>query len=57
VSAPLSPYRLGKARDLFNLFNVFNSSSWAFLAGNIITLFAMRLEASSTIIGILNAMS
>jgi MFS family permease len=54
--AALSPYRLGKARDLYNLFNVFNAFSWSLLAGNIITLFAMRLNASSTYIGLLNAL-
>jgi MFS family permease/HEAT repeat protein len=52
----LSPYRLAKARDLYNIFNVFNSLSWQFLVGNIITLFAMRLKASSTYIGLINAM-
>jgi len=51
----LSPYRLSKARDLYNLFNVFNSLSWQFLTGNIITLFALRLGANSTYIGILSA--
>jgi HEAT repeat protein len=56
MAAMLSPYRLGKARDLYNLFNVFNSLSWSFLAGNIITLFALRLDASATIIGLLNAL-
>jgi MFS family permease len=55
-SAALSPYRLGKARELFNVFNVFNALSWNFLAANIITLFAMRLEASSTYIGLLSAL-
>ena len=54
--ASLSPYRQGKAREVFNTFNVFNALSWTLLAGNIITLFAMRLQASSTYIGILNAM-
>jgi HEAT repeat protein len=52
----LSPYRLGKAREWFNTFNVFNAFSWSFLAGNIITLFAMRLNASSIYIGILSAL-
>jgi MFS family permease len=52
----LSPYRLGKARSLYNIFNVFNALSWAFLVGNIITLFAMRLHASSTYIGLINAL-
>jgi HEAT repeat protein len=53
---PLSPYRLSKARDLYNLFNVFNSLSWNFLVGSVITLFIMRLGASSTFIGLINAL-
>jgi HEAT repeat protein len=52
----LSPYRLAKARDVYNLFNVFNSFSWQFLVGTIIILLAMRLNASSTVIGLINAM-
>ncbi|MDR2758511.1 MAG: MFS transporter [Spirochaetaceae bacterium] len=56
MTTMLSPYRLGKARDLYNIFNVFNSLSWSFLAGNIITLFAMRLDASATMLGLLNAL-
>ncbi|MDR0290545.1 MAG: MFS transporter, partial [Treponema sp.] len=53
---PLSPYRQGKARSVFNIFNAFNALSWNFLVGSIITLFALRLGASSTYIGILSAM-
>jgi len=53
---PLSPYRQGKGRTIFNLFNVFNSLSWNLLVGSIITLFALRLGASSTYIGILSAL-
>jgi Na+/melibiose symporter-like transporter/HEAT repeat protein len=56
MSSTLSPYRLGKARDLYNIFNVFNALSWQFLVGNIITLFALRLGANSTYIGIINAL-
>jgi uncharacterized SAM-binding protein YcdF (DUF218 family) len=52
----LSPYRLNKARDLYNTFNVFNSLSWNFLVGSVITLFIMRLGASSTYIGLINAL-
>jgi HEAT repeat protein len=52
----LSPYRLAKARDMYNMFNVFNSVSWQFLVGTIIILLAMRLNASSTVIGLINAM-
>ena len=53
--AALSPYRLGKARDLYNVFNVFNSLSWAFLVGNIIVLFSLKLGANSTYVGLLSA--
>jgi MFS family permease len=56
MSTALSPYRLGKARELYNVFNVFNALSWNFLVGSIITLFAMRLGASSTYIGLLSAL-
>ncbi|MDR1949007.1 MAG: MFS transporter, partial [Spirochaetaceae bacterium] len=56
MATTLSPYRLGKARDLYNLFNVFNSFSWQFLVGTIIILLAMRLTTSSTVIGLINAM-
>jgi hypothetical protein len=56
MGVALSPYRLGKARDLYNLFNFFNAFSYTLLAGNIITLFALRLGLSSTWIGILNAL-
>jgi MFS family permease len=56
MTVQLSPYRLGKARDLYNVFNAFNSFSYTVLAGSIITLFALRLSATSTFIGILNAL-
>jgi len=51
----LSPYRLRKAREVYNYFNVFNAISWNLLVGIIITLFALRLGASPTYIGILSA--
>ncbi|MDR2110501.1 MAG: MFS transporter, partial [Spirochaetaceae bacterium] len=56
MNVSLSPYHLNKARDLYNIFNFFNAFSYSLLAGNIITLFAMRLNASSTFIGLLNAL-
>ncbi|MDR3249022.1 MAG: MFS transporter, partial [Treponema sp.] len=56
MSGVLSPYRLSKARELYNAFNVFNSLSWNFLVGNVITLFIMRLQASSTFIGLISAL-
>ena len=51
MASQLSPYRLGKARDVYNYFNIFNAVSWNLLLGSIITLFALRLKASSTYIG------
>jgi HEAT repeat protein len=56
MAEALSPYRLGKARELYNVFNVFNSLSWTFLVGSIITLFAMRLHASATFLGLISAL-
>ncbi|GHV92011.1 MFS transporter [Spirochaetia bacterium] len=55
MTEALSPYRLSKARELYNIFNVFNALSWNFLVGSIVTIFAMRLNASSTYIGLLSA--
>jgi MFS family permease len=55
MASRLSPYRLGKARQAYNYFNVFNAVSWNLLVGIIITLFALRLGASSTYIGLLGA--
>jgi len=51
----LSPYRLSKARQTYNYFNIFNAVSWNLLVGIIITLFALRLGASSTYIGLMGA--
>ncbi|MDR3248535.1 MAG: MFS transporter, partial [Treponema sp.] len=56
MAGALSPYRLGKARELYNLFNIFNSLSWNFLVGSLITIFAMRLEASATFLGLISAL-
>ena len=55
MATVLSPYRLKKAREVYNFFNVFNAISWNLLVGIIITLFALRLGASSTYIGLLGA--
>jgi len=55
MEVPLSPYRLAKARELYNIFNIFNALSWQFLVGNVITLFALSMGATSTYIGTLSA--
>ena len=56
MPAALSPYRLGKARDLYNIFNIINAFAWQLLAGNVITLFALRMGANSTYVGTLSAL-
>ena len=56
MSVQLSPYRLGKAREMFNIYNIFNALSWNLLVGSIITLLALRLGANSTYIGLIGAM-
>jgi len=55
MASSLSPYRLRKARQLYNLFTTFNAFSFTMMSGNVIILYALRLGASSTLIGILNA--
>jgi MFS family permease len=55
MASQLSPYRLGKAREVYNFFNILNSVSWNLLVGVIITLYVLRLRASSTYIGLLGA--
>jgi len=55
MTMQLSPYRLNKARDVYNFFNVLNAVSWNLLVGIIITLFALRLDASLTYIGLMSA--
>jgi len=55
MDAQLSPYKLRKARETYNYFNVFNAISWNLTVGVIITLFALRLGASSTYIGLLSS--
>jgi MFS family permease len=55
MAAQLSPYHLGKARKAYNYFNIFNATSWNLLVGIIITLFALRLGASPTYIGLLSS--
>jgi len=54
MASQLSPYRLIKAREVFNYFNIISAISWNLLVGIIITLFALRLEASSTFIGLIS---
>lgn len=56
MAVPLSPQKLQQARRTFNIFNLFNSFSFVFVSGSIITLFALRLGAGNSVIGLLNAL-
>lgn len=56
MAAPLSAQKLSHARRTFNIFNLFNSFSFVFVSGSIITLFALRMGAQNSIIGLLNAL-
>ncbi|MDR0375758.1 MAG: MFS transporter, partial [Treponema sp.] len=40
---------------MYNIFNVFNAFSYTLLAGSLITILAMRMDASSTVIGVISA--
>ncbi|WP_304222265.1 MFS transporter [Gracilinema caldarium] len=55
MTGQLTPYQLKKFRKLYNVFNGFNSFSFTILSGSVITLYALRLGATSTVIGVLNA--
>lgn len=50
-SSALSPSEKRRGRKLFLAFGVVNTASFLMLSGNIITLFALRLGASSSYIG------
>jgi HEAT repeat protein len=51
----LSPSKLKAARGSFYTFNTLNSISFVLLSGSFITLFALRLGASASLVGLLNA--
>ena len=55
MASVLSPARLKAARRSFYVFNVFNSFSFVLLSGSFVTLFALRLGASASFVGLLNA--
>jgi hypothetical protein len=55
MSSHLSPARLKSARSAYYVFNILNSFSFVLLSGSFITLFALRLGASNSFVGLLNA--
>lgn len=55
MARALSPAKLKKARSSFYVFNTMNSFSFVLLSGSFITLFALRLGASDSLVGLLNS--
>lgn len=51
----LSPFRIKCGRRVFNMQNAVNSFSFALVTGNTITLYALSLGASGTVVGLLGA--
>ncbi len=51
----LTPGEISRARGKFYIFAIFNVISFSLLSGNIITLYALRLGASSFLIGLLSS--
>ncbi len=50
-----SPADIARGRRLFSWFNALNTVSFQLLSGNIITLYALRLDSGSFLIGVLAA--
>ena len=55
MSEQLSNFRIKRGRKVFNSYAAINSFSFALVTGNTITLYALALGASSTVIGILGS--
>ncbi len=55
MSEPLSKFKIKHGRKIFDAYNGINSFSFALVTGNTITLYAMALNASGTVIGLLTA--
>ncbi len=55
MSEQLSSYRIKRGRRVFNSYSAVNSFSFALVTGNTVTLYAMALGASSTVVGLLGA--
>jgi hypothetical protein len=51
----LSSWRRKRGRRVFDSFSAINSFSFALVTGNTITLYALALDASSTVVGLLGA--
>ncbi len=55
MSEQLSPFRIKRGRRVFDSYSAINSFSFALVTGNTITLYALALGASSTVVGLLGS--
>ena len=55
MSEQLSSFRIKQGRRVFDSFSASNSFSFALVTGNTITLYALAIGASSTVVGLLGA--
>ncbi|MCD1655237.1 MFS transporter [Treponema zuelzerae] len=55
MTEQLSPFRIKQGRRIFDSYSAVNSFSFALVTGNTITLYAMAIGASGTVVGLLGA--
>ncbi len=55
MNEQLSPFQIKRGRRIFDSYSATNSFSFALVTGNTITLYALALGASSTVVGLLSA--
>jgi MFS family permease len=53
----LSPGARARARKNYDVFNALNAGSFVILSGSMVTLFALKLGASASFVGLLNALT
>ncbi len=51
----LTKYQIARGRKLYGIFTAFNSISFTLVTGNILSIYALFLEASALVIGLINA--
>ncbi len=51
----LTKYQIARGRKLYGIFTAFNSISFTLVTGNILSIYALFLDASALVIGLINA--
>ncbi len=51
----LSKYQIARGRKLYGIFTAFNSISFTLVTGNVLSIYALYLDASALVIGLINA--